>query len=93
MCCASVCHNRVDRVERTASPVCMDHADLRPTGERRLRLLASVGSISTAVTRPVSGAAAEMEYLFSRHEVEMVEQIGPRARLSVIDSARPVERD
>ena len=60
---------------------------------------------SAAVTRPaepdklgnnggiISGAAAEVEYLFPRYEVEMIEYIRPKARLSIIDAARLIECD
>jgi hypothetical protein len=39
----------------------------------------------------VSGAAAEVEHALARHEIEMVEEIGPKAWLPIVDPASFVE--
>src|SRR5215472_5774842 len=105
MGCARACHDCVDRLERSACPVCVDQFDLRPNGERRF-CLPGQSCVDLDCGDPpgfpdklgddggiVPGAAAEVKYLLPEREIEMVEQIGPKARLSIVDTARLIERD
>jgi hypothetical protein len=39
MGCTRTCHDRVDRLERSACPICVDHFDLGLIGERDFRFL------------------------------------------------------
>jgi hypothetical protein len=103
--CVSAGKDHIRRTERNICPICVIDRDLRPGcecdprlfSERRVDL--NRGDLAGGADKlgsnggVVSGPAAEMEDVFSRHDVEVVEEIGPEARLSVVDAAHLVERN
>jgi hypothetical protein len=91
--------DHVRRIERNTCAIRVDDRDIRPRCERGSRRLGECrvdldcGDLAGGANKlgsdtcVVSGPAAEMEYLFASRDTEVVEQIGPKARLSVVDAA------
>jgi len=90
MGCARARDDKVDRVERSASPVCVVDCDVRPgrecgsrlLGERRVDLdsgdLAGRADKLGSNGGVVSGAAAKMQRILTCYYADLVKKIGPR---------------